>query len=187
MTNEEYFMRQIHSKKVSAFKRLFDEFYRPLVSFAMKYTDNQVISEDLVQDLFVTLLERDISYSSYSGFKTFLYNTIRNGCMDYLRHRCVEQKYIDHLTGSEKKEDELDDKIMKEELYQMLINAIDELPRRCREVLELHMKGLKNEDIAKELGLSILTVKTQKKRAIVYLRKKLTGVTLFFDFFLYLF
>ena len=72
MTNEEYFMRQIHSKKVSAFKRLFDEFYRPLVSFAMKYTDNQVISEDLVQDLFVTLWERDISYSSYSGFKTFL-------------------------------------------------------------------------------------------------------------------
>ena len=49
------------------------------------------------------------------------------------------------------------------------------------------MKGLKNEDIAKELGLSILTVKTQKKRAIVYLRKKLTGVTLFFDFLLYLF
>ena len=187
MTNEEYFMQQIHSKKASAFKKLFDEFYRPLVSFAMKFTDNQAISEDLVQDLFVTLWERDTSYSSYAGFKTFLYNTIRNGCLDYLRHQNVEQKYLDYLISLEKKEDELDDKIMKEELYQMLINTINELPQRCREVLELHMKGSKNEDIAKELGLSILTVKTQKKRALFYLKKKLTSVTLFFDLFLYLF
>ena len=52
--------------------------------------------------------------------------------MDYLRHRCVEQKYIDHLIGSEKKEDELDDKI--EETKKNLDEAKEELNKKKEEL-----------------------------------------------------
>ena len=54
----------------------------------------------------------------------------------------------------------------EEEVYRLLFRAIDKLPTRCREIFLLHMDGKKNEEIATALGISIETVKTQKKRAI---------------------
>lgn len=170
---EEDFIQRINSKKVSAFKELFNEFYNSLVLFAMKFVEQQDVAEDVVQDLFVFIWERDTTYSSYMGLKTFLYNSVRNNCLDYLKHRNVEKRYVSLLSSGTNEDDGLDDKIMKEELYRMLIEAINELPGRCREIFEYHMKGKRNEEIARDLGLSIMTVKTQKKRAVRYLKERL--------------
>ena len=50
---------------------------------------------------------------------------------------------------------------------------IDKLPTRCREIFLLHMDGKKNEEIATALGISIETVKTQKKRAIQSIKEQM--------------
>lgn len=177
---EEDFIRQINLKKVVAFRMLFNEFYGALVVFAMRFVEQQEVAEDIVQDLFTAMWERDARYSSYPGLKTFLYNSVRNNCLDYLKHRNVEKKYIDSLTFGEYATDELDDKIMKEELYRMLVMAIHDLPYRCREIFEMHMQGKRNEEIARMLGLSIMTVKTQKKRAVQYLKRRLGDAYMIF-------
>lgn len=51
--------------------------------------------------------------------------------------------------------------------------AVRELPDRCREVFELHLKGKKNEEIAELLSLSIETVKTHKKNAVRFLKERM--------------
>ena len=61
----------------------------------------------------------------------------------------------------------------EEEVYRLLFRAIDKLPTRCREVFLLHMDGKKNEEIATLLGISIETVKTQKKRAIQFIKEQM--------------
>ena len=68
---------------------------------------------------------------------------------------------------------------MKEELYERLFSVVDELPPRCREVFLLHLDGKKNEEIAELLNISLLTVKTQKKKAMSYIRERL-GVSVLF-------
>ena len=66
-----------------------------------------------------------------------------------------------------------DYRLMREEMYRALHRAVDELPERCRQVFKLHLQGKKNEEIAQILELSVETVKTQKKKAMYFLRERL--------------
>lgn len=182
---DQVFISQINSKKIPAFKELFDMYYNSLVLFAVKYVKRQDAAEDIVQELLVYIWERGPSFSSFIGLKTFLYTSVRNNCMDYLKHKNVEQRYATSFS-SNSDNDDLDDKVMKEELYRMLVEAINKLPRRCRKVFELHMCNKKNKEIAQELQLSVLTVKTQKKRAVHHLKELLgDNFSIIFLIFLY--
>jgi len=64
-------------------------------------------------------------------------------------------------------------KIYEQEIYRQVFAAIEELPPRCKKVFEMHLQGKKNSEIASLLNLSIETVKTQKKRAMRHLRKRM--------------
>ena len=64
--------------------------------------------------------------------------------------------------------------VFTEEIFRQLFMTIDSLPERCKQVFLLHMEGKKNEEIAAALYVSLETVKTQKKRAMSLLRKKLS-------------
>jgi RNA polymerase sigma-70 factor (ECF subfamily) len=60
-----------------------------------------------------------------------------------------------------------------EETNEIIYQAICKLSPQGKEVIELSLDGLKNEEIARELGISINTVKTIKQRAFKFLRKEL--------------
>ena len=60
-------------------------------------------------------------------------------------------------------------------MLNLLFLSIDQLPERCREIFLMHLDGLSNEEIANQLDLSILTVKTQKKKAMKILREYING------------
>ena len=95
--------------------------------------------------------------------------------MNHLKHKNVEEKYLASL-NLENEGDDIDLKMMEEELYRLLFKTIDELPDKCRNIFLLHLEGKGNEEIALLLNLSILTVKTQKKRAMSYIRERLGRV-----------
>ena len=72
---------------------------------------------------------------------------------------------------------------MKDEVYRRLYQVLDELPKRCQEVFKYYLEGKKNSEIAEILQISELTVKTQKRNAIVYLRKRLGRVYMLYVLF----
>lgn len=174
--SDEQFLHRINEKDLDAFGKLFADFYNALVSYAVTFVGRQDVAEDIVQDLFVEIWERSAPFASYDGFKTFLYHSVRNTCLNYLKHEEVEKKYVATLSEYDENDDELDFKIMEEELYRLLFTAIDELPAKCRQIFKLHLEGKGNEEIATLLDLSVQTVKTQKKRAMAYLRERLGNV-----------
>lgn len=171
--SEDLFIERINSKQRQAYHELFQEFYKPLVIFAMKYLKEQKEAEDIVQDLFITIWEKQEKFLSYNSFCVFLYNAVRNTCLNRIKHRKVEEKYIHYSLDHEEKSEEWDFEKAEEEIYRQLFKAIDELPARCRQIFLLHLEGMKNEEIAAKLKLSLLTVKTQKKKAIRHLRERL--------------
>ena len=71
---------------------------------------------------------------------------------------------------------------MREEIYREMYLAIQELPDRCREVFELHLRGKKNEEIAESLDLPVQTVKMSKREAIAYLKNRLRNRFCWFIF-----
>lgn len=75
-TKEEIFIEQINLKRREAYHELFRRFYRSLVIFALKYIDEQGEAEDIVQELFVSVWEKEEKFMSYASFRVFLYNAV---------------------------------------------------------------------------------------------------------------
>lgn len=180
---EDLFIRQINEKQLSAFRILFDELYCSLVYFASTYVGQKEVAEDIVQEVLVGIGENPKIYPSYNSLKTFLYTAVRNAALDYCRHKKVEDRYLTHSRLFGQQEEDLDVKIMEEELYRLLLQMVEELPGRCKEIFKLHLAGLKNEEIARQLQLSVETVKTQKKKAMAYLRKRVHPMFLLLLFY----
>lgn len=175
---EDSFIERINQKQRSAYHELFREYYQSLVMYAMRYVNEQGEAEDIVQDLFVAVWEKNEKFHSYLSFRAFLYTSVRNTCLNRIKHRKVEEKYVDYSIRHTEESQNEEYNMLEEELYRQLFQVIDELPPRCREVFLLHLDGKKNEEIATKLRITLLTVKTQKKKALRYLRERLGGYTL---------
>ena len=158
--SEDKFIRQINAKEVDAFRILFERFHNYLVLYAMRRVHLREVAEDMVQEVFVAIW-------------AFLYDSVQNRCLDYLKHKAVENRYVAYSLANRDDESEREYNLMREEIYRELYIAVKELPDRCRQVFELHLQGKKNEEIAELLSLSVETVKTHKKNAVRFLKERL--------------
>jgi len=165
------FIKGINEQHPAAYHQLYNEYYKALVLYAINFLSSQQAAEDIVQDLFATMWEKKMRFLSLPSFRTYLYNSIRNASLNYLKHQNVESLYLERLASTYREITEEDTN--EEEVYRLLFRAIDKLPTRCREIFLLHMDGKKNEEIATVLGISIETVKTQKKRAIQSIKEQI--------------
>ena len=160
-----------------AFYLLYDRYYKALTYYASKLTGVMDISEDLVQELFSEIYESRLHFDSVAHLNAYLYNSIHNAATDYVRHKSVELSYIQRETeknhGDPLTEDG-EEGLFWEEFYHELFMFVDRMPQRQREVFLMYMDGKKNKEIAEALHVSLETVKTQKKRAMAMLRRKMS-------------
>jgi len=143
---------------------LFYEYKVVLVNFARELVGCQEVAEDIVQEFFVGLLGKTLSFPSVLALRSFLFTSIRNRSLDYLKHQEIEKKYVSVALNEYVPENEWEENL-DEALMDMLFAEIDRLPGRCREIFLLYLDGLSNEEIAERCKVSVETVKTQKKRA----------------------
>ena len=61
-----------------------------LYAFAFRIVGDTLAAEDIVQDLFATMWEKKMRFLSLPSFRTYLYNSIRNASLNYLKHQNVE-------------------------------------------------------------------------------------------------
>ena len=154
------------------FDVLFNQYYERLVLFAESYVGDLETAEDMVQDVFLSLLSRsDFNEVEYS--RSYLYSCVKNGCVDYLR----KLKVVDPL------DIKLFDAVYyvgdfnlleQEELIRKVEEEIEKLPEQRREILKMSVyDGMSYPSIAEVTGLSINTVKTHMKKAYQDLRERL--------------
>ena len=89
--------------------------------------------------------------------------------MNYLRHEKVKSRYAESIQ-QEKPIYTLP--FLEEEVGRELMKSIHKLPEQRKTVLLLHIEGYSQEEIARKLGISVNTVKTQKLRARKFLRNE---------------
>ncbi len=163
-----------------AIKMLYDRFYRALVAYGCQFVEKE-IAEDIVQETFSVLWERQPQFASTFQLSTYLYTTVHNMAFNHLRHQTVHNNYRQDIVGNLQEfmlVDDTTESFSKEEIYRQLFLAVDQLPPRQREVFLLCMEGKKNKDIAEQLQISAETVKVQKRRAINHLREELSAPAL---------
>lgn len=183
-----YEMTDRNLKKVNGYaynvETVFKEYYSPLCYFASQYIQDDSITEDIVQDVFISLLEKKVTFQTELHLKNFLYLSVRNACLNALRNKVSREKYIEFITREESSEN-FEDNLILTEVHKELAEAVEKLPPECRKVFDLsYFQGKDNETVAEELGLSVNTVKAQKARGKKILREGLKDIFPFVMFFL---
>lgn len=154
------------------FKLFFQDSFEPVFRFSKKYTGNEEIARDITQESFVRLYERRADFHVTEQAKSFVYLTARNLCLDHLRHKNIEQEYLQQLPPMEEDPSALKE-ITLQETLQNLRQAIQQLPPQSREIINQSLNGKNNTEIAEHLSISVNTVKTLKKNAYSTLRRVL--------------
>ncbi len=158
-----------------AFELLFHFYYPGLVMYSTQFTADRMEAEEIVQDFFVRFWQKHQQIIPSDTLKHYLFLSVKNGSLNFLKHKKIEEKYIRSMTELSNHHLVYDpDLYIASELQEKIKNAIDLLPEKCREIFIMsRMRGMKNEEIATELNLSKRTVETQISNALKVLRVEL--------------
>ena len=139
--------------------------YRPLCLYALHYLQDTDLAEDMVQECFTTLWEKIKQGFPITNRRAYLYMAVRNRCLDHLRRKGVQTESLKpHDTYGIIEEDDAE---QRSAIEARLWTAIDSLPEKCRHIFLMSKRdGLKYEEIAEELGLSVNTVRNQISKAL---------------------
>ena len=159
-----------HGDKKS-YQTLFNVLYPVMCLFARKFVNDYDDAEDIAQEVFIELWNQRAKFESYDQIKAFLYLSIRNKCLNFIKHIDIKRKYAQ--TTLSDTDTFFNEFVIEAEVIQNLNNAINDLPGQQKQVILLSMQGMKNEEIAQSMKISINTVKLYKKNAYQQLRTKI--------------
>ncbi|MDQ1770626.1 RNA polymerase sigma-70 factor [Labilibaculum sp. A4] len=170
MTTKSQFQK-IKSGDSKAFEALFNQLYPSMCVLAREYVKDDGMAEDIAQEAFVKLWNARDRYEDITSVKSFLYVMVKNLSLNSLKRDKLGSKFTESLD----KEDYyyFNNRIVEEETYRILQQAIDELPHRSAAIMNLSLLGVRNHEIAERLGISVNTVKTLKYNSMKTLRVKL--------------
>ena len=176
MTSEKkqqpHLLSLLNAGDIKAYDFLYKKYYGLIVLYAYKLTNDHAMAEDIVQDIFISIWKNRVQFANDRSIPFYLYRSVRNYYVNHRLHPRSRQIEIDEEALINYCDyDDPNTLFMEEEIYTFMFEAIDQLPKRCREVMLKVLEGKKNMEIAVEMSLSIETVKTQKKRGIDILRK----------------
>lgn len=163
------------------FSKLFNHYYAPLCSYAVTFLKYPEIAEEVVQESFIKIWENRLNIHICISVRAYLYRTVHNNCISYLRgetvtrkqSRDMQDKILQHarLANMEFTSETLEN-IICEELKELLQKVVDNLPDQCNKIFNLSRHArLTNNEIAEIMGISVNTVKTQLSRAFGKLRE----------------
>ena len=173
------FIKGVNTKDALAWERIYMDYYSPLCHYAMKFLNDQEQAADLVQGAIIKLWETPLHFDDISAFTVYLYRMVNNNCLKEIRDKGREdQRLKEWAFFTEELESESLSAVVFEEVIRKLQHVINEMPPKRKEVILMSMKKMKNEEISKELNISLNTVKKHKKEAYAVIKKAMQS-----DFF----
>jgi len=147
---------------------LFDRYQVPLFNFYSKMTGDRVLSEDLVQKVFLRILKYRHSYRPGTPFRAWMYQIARNARLSHFERQRRETTLNLQPAPSVSSPDSAE----RKQETELLFRALMQMPEEKREVLVLsRFQELKYEEIAQLLGCEIGAVKVRVHRALRELRE----------------
>ena len=143
--------QRIDFSDAKRFKAEYEAYFSALKYFAFRYIEDEEVVCDLLQDLFVKLWERGEMFENEMVLKAYLYRSVRNNCLTYIRdNRRREHRLAEY--EPEETEEAFVDRIIEAESHQ---------------------------EISEELNIAINTIKKHKNNANHYLRVRLEKLLCF--------
>lgn len=154
---------------------LFFSYYKPLVLWADTIVRNLPRAEDIVQDFFVSIWEREIYRNLRpETLSAFLFTSVRNRCLNRIEKKDIFNRLADFREAEQLFEEFIggDD---GGELETRIREEISALSPRSREIIHgVFVEKKKYREVAEQLEISVSNVKTVVARSIGKIRQRLT-------------
>lgn len=183
--SEDIWLKQLSKGTEEAYKLLFDRYYSLLGVFAYRYLNDKQEAEDAINDVLLGLYQDKEKFETISALKAYLYNSVRNRCLNILRHNKIRSRYREEIAGQTETSFFLN-QILESEVYELLEKAIGELPEQTRIVYQLVIQGYNNKEIAAKTGLSEDAIKAYKQRGKKILKERLQHLLILLIIFRFL-
>ncbi len=183
--NQSYLFR----KDLIRFEGLFQQYYPRLKRYAYHIVGDAEEAEDLVQDVFLHVWKNRNKLDGEKNISAYLFTIIRNKCLNLLKRKLVEEKYILNRIKFETEElyhisfnDSEDFLSLEEKLQSGLNDLIGKMPPQCGIAFRLRwIEGKKIREIAAEMGISTTMVDKHLAKGIEIAKNNLNS-----DLFLFL-
>jgi RNA polymerase sigma-70 factor (ECF subfamily) len=168
-------LQKIQNGDENGFKEFYHlQFFR-LYQFAYSFVHSKETSEEIVNDVFLSLWQKRNTLSAINNIQVYLYVSVKNACLNYLRKNdllvpvSIDDLSVDHFPLVP------DPELLfsQRELQQQIREAIEQLPPRCLLIFKLVKEdGLSYKQVAAILDISVKTVDSQLCLAL----KKLAAI-----------
>lgn len=187
--SDEELLRRFNEGDADAFEVLVRRYERPLYNFILRSVRRRERADELLQDVFLKVVQRSGDFKGNSKLSTWLYTIARNLCIDHSRKMVFRRhKSLDAPGRSGGDSDEgptllertaadgptADRAAIAQDLQRRIAEAVEELPEEQREVFLLRqVQGMAFKDIADVVGVPENTIKSRMRYALERLQRAL--------------
>ncbi len=185
---EEQLVKDLQAGKTESFERLAILFQKKIYALSFNLTRNAMDSEDVTQEVLLTLFKKIHTFQGKSAFSSWVYRITLNATYMKLRSRKKDQsisieELLPSFNGSGFQQEKIQDwsentesLLFDNETRETIQKAVDLLPDKEKVVFLLRdVEGLSTEKVSEILELTIPAVKSRLHRARLFLRKKLAN------------
>ena len=170
-------------REETRFEDIYLSYFSKMKYFAKEYVISEEDAENIVQDVFVELWENKEMLNMHMNLIAYLFTTIKNKCLNHLRHKLVvqetasklQEEYTISLRMNLDSLEAFDNNLFSDQDIEKIISrALDTLSEKCRTIFIMSkIEGKKQKEIAQELNISINPIETQMGIAYKKLRIEL--------------
>ena len=177
---DEQLIKWVADGDPSCLATLFERYHRGVYQFCLQITRHPAQSEDLVQDVFLKILNKSRSFRGDGSFKAWMFNIARNVTLDHVRKArrqntdSIDDDLMDlHLADNRSAEQAA----AGSQKMQLVMQALTKLPSAAREVIWLGRFEFDNyEELGHALACNAGTARVRMHRAIALLNSTYTSI-----------
>lgn len=169
VTSDDIFLFQrIREGDEIAFKYLFETYFAAVYRLVFFYIREDRIAEEIGLDVFTAFWEKRYTIQIKLSIKAYLLASARNRTLNYIRDHQPTLS-LDNLLPLETAVEEYP--LEMKELEQLIDEAVDSLPAKCREVFrQSRVDNLTHKEIAARMNITVKTVETQITKALKHIK-----------------
>jgi RNA polymerase sigma-70 factor (ECF subfamily) len=175
--SEDQLILLLRQKDQQAFSYLYDNYAAALNGVIYRMVEDRELSEDILQDAFLKIWNNFANYDSSKGrLFTWMLNLTRNLTIDTLRSKGYKKQQ--KISADENSVSNFKDESFTAEKFDAmgLRKQLANLKPEQRSIIDLaYFNGYTQDEISKEMGIPLGTVKTRMRSAIIELRKMLVN------------
>ncbi|WP_298711417.1 RNA polymerase sigma factor [Chitinophaga sp.] len=162
----------IRQGDAAAFNVLYDRYRHQLYGYVLRLCGSQDVALDAVQEVFLQVWLRSASLDPGRSIKSYLFRSVRNYLLDYLKKAVHQQAFRQHFMRAFEEGGASSEHVLySKQLETIKNNAVSRLPAQRQRIYTMSkVEGLSNREIAESLGISINTVRDQLVKASRFVR-----------------